>query len=334
MAVMNPPGYLHNATPAVANAQMDRLIGINSGVASNGSGVASLEGARGVNDLIVSAQATPNMTVSVSSGIAVVNGTQNATQGSYVFLNDGAVSLTISAANATNPRRDLIIARIYDSQYSGSSNTSALEVVTGTASATPTDPPMPANSIALAKINVAAAATSITAGMVEDLRDFYAAPGGIIPVRNATRRNALVKYDGLTVYRLDTHVLETWNSSAAGWNSQSSSSGTTGITAATGWSINSQTWVVKAGVFSFYFVASRTGGNITAGSDGNMTNQLVATIPAGQRPVVEQPVDSGRTGRMIGGTCDTAGNLRLTTTVPSANINTGDNLSFSGSWVI
>jgi hypothetical protein len=76
MAMLNPPGYLHNATPAVATGQMDRLISIMSHVAANASGLTVMEGVRGYTDMQVTANGTPNMSVNVAAGVAIIDGTR------------------------------------------------------------------------------------------------------------------------------------------------------------------------------------------------------------------------------------------------------------------
>jgi hypothetical protein len=332
--MLNPPGYLHNATPAVATGQMDRLISIMSHVAANASGLTVMEGVRGYTDMQVTANGTPNMSVNVAAGVAIIDGTQNASQGAYVAINGGTVNLTISPANATNPRHDLIVCRVYDSQYSGSTDTSTLEVIAGTAAVTPSDPAVPANSLVLARILIAANDTAINTGDIADRRTFAAGLGGIVPVLSATQRDALAKRPGLAVYRIDTQTLEIWNATTSSWNSESSTSGSSGITAATGWSITSQTWNLKRGIFTFYMALTRTGADVAAASDGNIANVSVATIPAGQRPLQEVGIQSGRTGRLVLGTVTAAGDMRITTSVPNVSIGNGGQISLTGSWAV
>lgn len=123
-------------------------------------------------DLAVSQNGTPNMGVSVAAGTAFVKGTSATFQGLYHVFNDAAKSITLAAADATNPRIDLIVARIRDAAYvAGSSNTWTLEAVTGAAiGATPFEPPLPVSSLLLATVNVPAGATSITNANITDRR--------------------------------------------------------------------------------------------------------------------------------------------------------------------
>lgn len=146
--------------------------------ASTGSfagGAASSDPAHGVvrsTDLAVSQNGTPNMSVNVATGGCFIRGTQNANQGAYHLWNDGTVNLAISAADATNPRRDLIIAQVRDAAYSGASNDARILVVTGTPAASPSDPSLASypNALVLARVAVAAGATSIVTANITDLR--------------------------------------------------------------------------------------------------------------------------------------------------------------------
>ena len=128
-------------------------------------------GVREAGDLAVTANGTPNMTVNVAAGEALIPGTQQpASQGAYYVYNDGSVSVPIAASDATNPRRDLIVARVYDRDYSGTLGEWRIERVAGTPAVSPVDPATPADSILLARVAVAAGATSISSGNITDLR--------------------------------------------------------------------------------------------------------------------------------------------------------------------
>lgn len=106
----------------------------------------------------VSAQGTPDMTVAVATGLVRIGG---------YFAHYVGANVTITAADGTNPRIDLICC-----DYNGT-----VSRVGGTAAALPVPPSIPANSIQLAQVYVAAAVTSIIAGAIKDKRpvavDFY-----------------------------------------------------------------------------------------------------------------------------------------------------------------
>jgi len=123
-------------------------------------------------ELAVVQNGTPNMSVNVGSGRCVVQGTTSVVQGAYSMLNDAVLNVAITAAHATLPRIDLIVARVQDASYAGAVNSFTIEVVTGVAAGSPAVPAAPASSFILAQIAVAAAVTSITNANITDRRTF------------------------------------------------------------------------------------------------------------------------------------------------------------------
>lgn len=101
-------------------------------------------------------------------------------QGSYAAYQDGTVTLTIAAASPSNPRIDLICASVEDAEYSGSSNTPILSVVTGTAAASPVAPTPPDSAVVLAQIAVATSTTAIVTANITDVRPFTVVAGTTI----------------------------------------------------------------------------------------------------------------------------------------------------------
>ena len=132
-----------------------------------------------IYDLIVAPQATPSLSLQVYPGACVI---PRAGQGPYLCYNTSIKSVAVDTGNATNPRRDLIVARVYDSAIGDSQTAFALEVVTGTPAASPSDPSVPTGAIPLARISVAANATTITSGNITDLRTSTSAPGAVRPL--------------------------------------------------------------------------------------------------------------------------------------------------------
>ncbi len=102
------------------------------------------------------------MNVVVSSGLALITGTDSArVQGQYHVYNDANVTVTVSTANGSNPRVDLIVATIEDAYYAGGANTAILQCIAGTPGPSPAVPATPADSIVLAHIYVATSVGSI-----------------------------------------------------------------------------------------------------------------------------------------------------------------------------
>lgn len=122
-------------------------------------------------DYAVTAQSVPNMTVNVAGGVPggqawVAGSTSVGVQGLYYCFNDGIVILSHSASNPTNPRIDIDIIQVQDSNYFGSVNTATLGVVTGTPASSPAQPATPASSLLLSAVAIAANATTITNGNI------------------------------------------------------------------------------------------------------------------------------------------------------------------------
>jgi hypothetical protein len=150
--------YFNSPYSAVEFAKLFQLL-LNS-ESSNGYVFGGVD-----NSLNVQAAGVPNMTVIVKSGKMLING--------QVYINDADATVTIATADPSNPRLDLIVAEItYASQQI------RVNVVAGTAAATPARPALTRNTttyqVAIAEVYVAAAASSITDPVIHDLREFVA----------------------------------------------------------------------------------------------------------------------------------------------------------------
>lgn len=117
--------------------------------------------------LSVTAQGSPNMTLNVAAGEAWIAGTSVSNQGYYHVVNDSIAVLTINQSNSSS-RTDIIVLRVYDSEYSGSFDIAQLEVITGTPGGG--TPATPANSLKLATVTVGANVTSISNANIVDNR--------------------------------------------------------------------------------------------------------------------------------------------------------------------
>lgn len=107
------------------------------------SGLQVQAGVRPGPGLAVSVSGT---TVTVTPGVAVIQGGSSTAQGPYMLVSDAAVTKTLTAADGTNPRVDLIYARVRDTDADGSgARDGDIIYLAGTAAAspvapTPTDP--------------------------------------------------------------------------------------------------------------------------------------------------------------------------------------------------
>lgn len=115
----------------------------------------------------VTAQGTPDMTVAVAKGSVLTNG---------VLKPVVAGNATITTANSTNPRLDLVVVN--------SSGTVAVRA--GTAAAAPIPPARTANDVVIAMVYVPASDTTISSDQIVDMRVIRT--GGPITIyRTATK---------------------------------------------------------------------------------------------------------------------------------------------------
>jgi len=158
MAVRTPPSWLQNGShPAENDRLTTQALWATTGIISPSS-------------LAITANSPVGMSVLAASGWAAIVGTIQPNMGTYVGYNDATVTLTIAAANPSNPRIDLVCMTVNDSYYTGATDNVVLQVITGTPASSPVAPTLPANSISLATVAVAAGALSITSGNITDQR--------------------------------------------------------------------------------------------------------------------------------------------------------------------
>ena len=158
------------------------------------------------------------MQVKVPAGFAIVRG--------HAYNSSATETLTIAAANATNPRHDLVVLRL-----DPTANSVVLAVVTGTAATSPADPTVAQTEdatfeLVIARVTVAANATTISAGAVADLRQFTGTQFG----RWATDSRPSSPRLGDAGYNSTLQVPEYWNGSA--WVSFTAAIAASSITAA------------------------------------------------------------------------------------------------------
>lgn len=158
MTLHNPPSWLQNGSHPAEN---DRL---TTKALWNTTGII------GSSSLAVSASSPAGMSVVVASGWAAIVGNSTSNMGTYVAYNDANVTLTITAADPSNPRIDRVVATVRDSYYSGSDDDVIFQVIAGTPAASPSAPATPDNSISLATVSVAAGASTIVGANITDTR--------------------------------------------------------------------------------------------------------------------------------------------------------------------
>lgn len=134
---------------------------------------------------------TGSFTCTVGPFSCVIDGTSNSLQGSYWAALDTAATVTINAAN-TQARIDLISLQIQDNAYDGSGVNAGRILYTAGTPGSGVAPTAPANSISLWTVPVAANASSVNFSSATAVFPFTAAAGGVVPVRSANDKPAVV----------------------------------------------------------------------------------------------------------------------------------------------
>jgi hypothetical protein len=158
MTLQTPPSWLQAGSYP---AQYDRL---------TAQALWATTGIIGSSSLAVTANSPAGMSVRVASGWGAIVGTTTSNMGVYTIFNDAQDTLTITTADPTNPRIDLVCATVRDAFYSGANNDVIFQVIAGTPAGSPVAPSLPANSISLATVAVGAAVTQINTGNITDTR--------------------------------------------------------------------------------------------------------------------------------------------------------------------
>lgn len=200
MTVSNPPLGLQNAGATHTAAQLRTHVGGLSGPNVSGTSMVPKGGVHPHlgNKLQVTQSGSPAMSVVVKSGQAWIAGTENSLQGAYGVLNDGDLTVSIAASDPSNPRIDIIVFKVQDTQYSGVADTSSIVVVAGTPAGSPAVPSSPNNSITLAQVLVGAGVTTIVTANITDTRTWLSGIGGTPDIQVFTASGTWTKPAGVT----------------------------------------------------------------------------------------------------------------------------------------
>lgn len=125
-------------------------------------------------DLNVTQTSVLSLGVLVGVGRAWMPGTNTAnltgqnysTQAQYFATNDAPFTVNLATADPTNARIDLIYIGAVDTFYGGATDIIKIDKVTGVPSGSPVVPTLPANSIPLAQVTVAANATTVANAVI------------------------------------------------------------------------------------------------------------------------------------------------------------------------
>lgn len=204
---------------------------------------------------LVTATGTPDGFVHVAAFQLFIQGGRATAPGVYITGLDATKDINIlsTPADPTNPRNDLIVAQQSDTFYGDGTSPFEVRHVVGTPAGSPSDPSVSGSGdyVALARVRVDAAATTIVSAKITDLRTtghakslvgglFSVALGGILPVASQAQQDALTgTYDGLKIWRTDlkawmTHDGTGWRRWDTQWNSFSPTWTSTGTAPALG----------------------------------------------------------------------------------------------------
>ena len=288
-------------------------------------------GAHGVmspNDLNVVQNGTPNMSVNVAAGRAFIRSgnASSIAAGVYAVMNDATVNVAISASDPTNPRIDLVVIQVRDTNYGEAASDARITVVTGTPAASPAVPSLASfpNALVLVQVAVAAATTTIVNANITDRRTYASAVGGIRTVTSSTNPTGVSLYAGLTIFELDTLRMKQYD--GTGWVIMSEPAQTSTPTVAT--TVGS---ITTLGTVDFKYTRSDGWLNwqvqINITTNGTGAGVLTCTVPVNaDNATTYFSVGSGRengvSGKMLM-VWQTAGNqLRIVNydnTYPGAN---------------
>ncbi|MDQ1038754.1 hypothetical protein QFZ75_005170 [Streptomyces sp. V3I8] len=231
----------------------------------------------------VQATATVSGKVTVTPFQGVIQGTRASAAGAYLVTLGQQKTLDVlgtNPADTANPRNDLVVARQRDAQYGDATTAMTVELVKGTAAATPTDPAVSGDLVPLARIRVARNASSVAAADIDDLRPWVAAAGGILRVSGESGRPTY-PYSGMYIHRWDTNHLE-WYDSSVGWQAVNDDTGWAPVTLLANWAVynNETPGVRRIGSVVHLRGAIRT--SVAVPTNG----AVVVNVPAGFRPVM------------------------------------------------
>jgi hypothetical protein len=201
--------------PFLSGASSSRPLGARSGVRP------------GTPSSTVTATST---TVTVGAFAGVIDGEAAGEAGPYTFSSDSAVTFTSStsdvfpAANASNPRLDIVYVQVSDPAEGDGSTVPGVAVryLAGSPAGSPTAPATPARSFVVAQVNVPKAGGGTPT--VSFTSPIAVAAGGVVPVQSITELNALPGTAGMYAdLRATTDTVNypvgLYRSNGSGWSS-------------------------------------------------------------------------------------------------------------------
>lgn len=222
--------------------------------------------------------------------------------GPFRFVSDAVVTKTITAANGTYPRSDILYAQVSDQPTDSSGQRKAdIGYLAGTATGPSAPvPATPARSLRLGVLNVPVSGGG-TPTFTTD-RVYSTASGGVLPVATLSELASLAQYEGLIIdcaetnllYRsdgsmfdifADPNIFNTWSAYAPSWTGEGStpgaSLGTTGVAAG---------YAQKIGSTMHWRMRMSLGGTGVSGPSGIYRWALPGGYPAVMRFGGDEPI--------------------------------------------
>ena len=125
--------------------------------------------------------------VTVAAGTCVVT-PSDTTRGSYLVSSVVPAAVALTPADSVYSRRDRIVVRIRDTTFGDATTSATIEAVTGVASVSPTNPPIPDGCLHLADITVSPSSDPAPA-VATDYRTWTSAIGGAMAGTRTVRQS-------------------------------------------------------------------------------------------------------------------------------------------------
>ena len=219
MAVVAQPIDASSGVPAYSAQQSRQAFSAHLGGATGARPLGAFSGVRpGTPTTTVSLSGAGSTTWTVGAHSGVLDTQTPVAAAPYEYACDGADTGTLTAADATNPRIDVIWVAVNDTVQDGSGLRGGLVGYTaGTPAGTPAVPsPSNPRGMVLAQVNVPKAGTG--SPTVTWVAPYCVATGG---VRNWTTAAGLQAsagaFDGQLAWAMDTHQLFEWSATGSAW---------------------------------------------------------------------------------------------------------------------
>lgn len=158
--------------------------------------------------------------VDVASGLAIIQGDDEANQGKYLVRLESAQNVVFGSAPTADARIDLLVLRVNDAtagSLATPANVSRIEVIEGTVDPSPVAPALPDTAIPLAEVLRTQGDTEITNAMITDARPTASQQSYTVNSRfealTTAERDALTPFVGQTIFNVDTDEIQVWTGS-------------------------------------------------------------------------------------------------------------------------